>query len=118
MSALTPLGERTKKGFEDKYGKAQGDKKFAEAMDKGLIDRGKMENVGLADARKTPPAEGSPAEEAAESPDDELNEDEMSEPVMAATPVNPSGGSQPRAKRAPAVMPARGAPGKFQKRPG
>lgn len=39
---LTPLGMRTLAGFNTKYG-ADGERKFREAIDKGLIDSSKMD---------------------------------------------------------------------------
>jgi hypothetical protein len=90
-SALTPLGTRTRAGFIKKYGAKEGAKKFTEAMDKGLIDRSKMENLGIDDG---------------ESVD--------AEEERQATPGNPSGGGQPL----PKGNVGRGAPGTFQKRPG
>jgi hypothetical protein len=90
MSQLTPLGQRTRAGFITKYGAKEGARKFDDAMAKGLIDRSKMENVGLSD------------------------ETASDEEEMQATPSNPSGGSQPQPKGGV----GRGAAGSFQRRPG
>ncbi len=112
-SALTPLGQRTKAGFEKKFGKTVGDQKFEAAMSSGMIDRAKMENVGLVEPPE--PGEGSPAEEAAESPADEAAE-EVQEPAEPPPPRLPP--VQAKKKGKVPVGLARGAPGMFQKRPG
>lgn len=90
-SALTPLGQRTREGFIKKFGAKEGAAKFQSAMDNGLIDRGKMENVMIASDEDLDPTEG-----------------------MQATPGNPSGGGQPL----PKGNVGRAAQGSFQKRPG
>jgi hypothetical protein len=118
--ALTPLGERTKAGFEKKWGKKSGDKKFEDAMDNGLIDRGKMENLGLA-------ADSDAASEGTEAPGDDEAEGELDQPgdgggsmgplpMMGPPPPLPPVRKLPK-KKLPVGL-ARGAPGKFQRRPG
>jgi hypothetical protein len=104
-SALTPLGKRTLAGFVSKYGAKQGPAKFRDALDKGLIDRGKMENVGLADDAETADDAAAAGEEA-DVPVARGQISQMNAPIVAParSPTGPSVG--------------RGAPGRFQKRPG
>lgn len=119
-SALTPLGQRTKAGFIKKFGK-QGAAKFSAAMDKGLIDRGKMENVGLNDddSGDETSSAGPPPGAGAEMIDSATPPGMAEGGAMTGLPLPPvkPNPTRPGKRRVPMTT-ARAAGGNFQKRPG
>lgn len=98
---FTPLGVRTLDGFRKQYGE-EGEHKFRQAMDKGLIDRAKMER-----AHKTqePPKSAGKLPHTVEA----TNNERTAAPRSPRVTVSVS-------TEAPA--PARAAPGTFQARGG
>jgi len=116
-SALTPLGQRTRAGFIKKYGAKTGPQKHKEAMDKGLLDRSKQENIGLtadADEGAAPsPAGGS--EMMDNEPPEAMAEGAAIPPMPIPAPrPNPSKAGK---RKVPLGL-ARAAQGAFQRRPG
>lgn len=99
---FTPLGVRTLEGFRKQYG-PDGEAKFRQAMEKGLIDRGKMER---------PHKTVAPPKSAAKAPMtiEATNNEPTSGPGSRSAP-------KPQATvPAPANSQARAAPGSFQSR--
>ena len=98
---FTPLGVRTLEGFRKQYGE-EGELKFRQAMDKGLIERSKMER-----AHKTvqPPKSAAKLPHTVEATN---NERARARPQVTAPPA---------ASSPPAGQP-RGAPGTYQARKG
>lgn len=117
--ALTAIGRRTLKGFIDKYGAKVGPKRFEEAMANGTIDRGKMENLLVAEDGKdtsAPVEEGSTEE--LRSVENAVTkggiaglDDVSSRPEPRPNPTRPG-------KRKLPIGLARRAGGAFQARPG
>jgi hypothetical protein len=119
MTALTPLGHRTLTEFKKRYGDKLGAQKFKAAMDSGLLDRSKLENVFVVGDGDTSGTEGSQEELAAvDRAVDRRNIAGLDSVTSRPEPQpNPS---KPGKRRVPTGLPnlGRGARGAYQSRPG